>query len=166
MLLHVLLDDLRNWRIFLLMILSTLLATLAGRAKDQICGVQSCRVAVMIKAAILQYSLRLSPDARTQYPAGKIINLSTGDVNLLKTYTLKVHDIWTGPIQVAAIFVLVVQLIGLSGISGTSQASPESCPKDSLTLYTRRGSCRNMFLRTASSKYRDAQMYCGVHAIE
>ncbi|XHG05672.1 hypothetical protein AWENTII_008890 [Aspergillus wentii] len=116
--LHLFLQDLHNVSYLVFLATATFLATLSRCAKDQICRVQSNQIDTMLRSAIFQHGLRLSPESRKAYPAGKIINLSTNDVRFIKNYILKVHEIWSAPLQLAFIMVLIVRLIGLSGLCG------------------------------------------------
>ncbi|KAF1732449.1 hypothetical protein CRV24_008644 [Beauveria bassiana] len=67
------------------MVLCTLLATLCGRAKDQI----EC----MLRSVIFDKSLHLSPAARISHPPAKVINVNAVDVSFLTNYVLKIHDV-------------------------------------------------------------------------
>jgi ATP-binding cassette subfamily C (CFTR/MRP) protein 10 len=120
MILHLLLQDLHNKVLVTLLIVLSLTATLAGRTKDQMCRMQMNRVGGMLQAVIYSHGLKLSPESRSVYPAGKIITLMTNDVEFLKNYVFKIHDIWSSPLQLAVIMLLVVFLIGSSGFYGMS----------------------------------------------
>lgn len=118
MILHLLLQDLHNKVLVVLLIILSLIATLAGRTKDQMCRMQMNRIGGLLQAVIYSHGLKLSPASRSVYPTGKIITLMTNDVEFIENYVFKVHDIWSSPLQLTVIMLLVVFLIGSSGLYG------------------------------------------------
>lgn len=101
-----------------LLVGTNLLATLAGRAKNQVVRTHSTWVEAMLKTAIFEKSLRLSPAARIAHPPAQIINLSAVDVDFVSTYVLMIHDVWVAPIQIIIIAILAFSIIGPSALAG------------------------------------------------
>ncbi|PYH43502.1 P-loop containing nucleoside triphosphate hydrolase protein, partial [Aspergillus saccharolyticus JOP 1030-1] len=103
---------------FVVLFLASAVATLAGRAKDQICRVLSVRASSVLSLAIFQKSVRFSNLAHLRSPVGKVLGSSTTDMMLVRNYVLKVHDIWSSPVQLLLIAFMIVRLLGVSGIVG------------------------------------------------
>ena len=95
-----------------------ILGTLCGRAKDQICRVQSTLIASMLKGGLYNKSLRLSAASQTIFPAGKIINMSSHDVAFIRNYFVKVHDLWSATLQIIIIFMIVLWIMGRTCLLG------------------------------------------------
>ncbi|PYH90746.1 P-loop containing nucleoside triphosphate hydrolase protein [Aspergillus ellipticus CBS 707.79] len=93
-------------------------AVVAGRAKDQICRVLSVRASSVLQLAIFQKSVRFSNVAHQQCPVGKVLGSSTTDMMLVRNYVLKVHDVWSSPLQLLMIAFMIVRMLGISGIVG------------------------------------------------
>lgn len=118
MILRQLLQNPREVSHFVALFGVSVLATVTGRAKDQICRVLSIRASSLLQLAIFQKSLRFSNLAHLRCPVGKVLGSSTMDMMLIRNYILKVHDIWSSLIQLVLIAVLVFELLGPSGIAG------------------------------------------------
>lgn len=118
LILHALLKDTQNATLGCLLVVANVLATLAGRAKNQVVRTQSTWVETMLQTAIFEKSLRLSPAARIAHPPAQIINMSAFDVSFVATYVLKIHDIWVAPLQIIAIAVLASSILGPVAIVG------------------------------------------------
>ncbi|RAH75053.1 P-loop containing nucleoside triphosphate hydrolase protein [Aspergillus aculeatinus CBS 121060] len=103
---------------FVALFLASAVATLAGRAKDQICRVLSVRASSVLSMAIFQKSVRFSNLAHLRSPVGKVLGSSTTDMMLVRNYVLKVHDIWSSPLQLLLIAFMIVRLLGISGVVG------------------------------------------------
>ncbi|RAH86803.1 P-loop containing nucleoside triphosphate hydrolase protein [Aspergillus japonicus CBS 114.51] len=103
---------------FVALFLASAVATLAGRAKDQICRVLSVRASSVLSLALFQKSVRFSNLAHLRSPVGKVLGSSTTDMMLVRNYVLKVHDIWSSPVQLLLIAFMIVRLLGLSGVVG------------------------------------------------
>ncbi|KAH8648547.1 P-loop containing nucleoside triphosphate hydrolase protein [Xylariales sp. PMI_506] len=116
--LYKLLEDLHNVSLAWALILLTLAATLFGRAKDQVCRIHYAWVQSMVRSAIFEKSSRLSPAARSAYPPERVINMSSIDADNLSSYMLKVHDLWSAPLQIVAIGVLTVTIMGPTALFG------------------------------------------------
>lgn len=108
---------------FVALFLASAVATLAGRAKDQICRVLSVRASSVLSLAIFQKSVRFSNLAQLRSPVGKVLGSSTTDMMLVRNYVLKVHDIWSSPLQLLLIAFMIVRLLGISGVVGKDGAS-------------------------------------------
>lgn len=118
LLLRELLRDTRNTTLACLLVGANVVATLAGRAKNQVARTQSTWVEAMLRTSLFEKSLRLSPAARMAYPPAHIINMSAVDVDFVSTYVLKIHDIWVAPLQIVLIAVLACSLLGPSALAG------------------------------------------------
>lgn len=118
LILHELLKDTRNMAVAWLLVATNVLATLVGRAKNQVVRTQSTWVEAMLKTAIFEKSLRLSPAARIAHPPAQIINMSAVDVDFIGTYVLMIHDVWVAPLQIIVIAVLAFGIIGPSALVG------------------------------------------------
>ncbi|KAF3767031.1 P-loop containing nucleoside triphosphate hydrolase protein [Cryphonectria parasitica EP155] len=118
LLLRLLLLDTHSATLAWLLVGANIVATLAGRAKNQVVRTQSTWVEVMLRTAIFEKSLRLSPAARRVHPPAQIINMSAVDVDFLSAYVLKIHDIWVAPLQITAIVVLAASIIGPAALVG------------------------------------------------
>lgn len=94
------------------------LSSITGRAKDQIVRVQSEELRCMLQAAVFEKSLKLSSKARLMYPASKIINISSSDVEALRSYAAKVHDLWSSLFQIISIAVLIFLILDISSFYG------------------------------------------------
>jgi ATP-binding cassette subfamily C (CFTR/MRP) protein 10 len=99
----------------------SLVATMAGRSKDQICRVLAVRVSSILQLALFRKCLRFS--GRTTCTEGRLVSCSTTDMMLLRNYILKMHDIWSSPLQLILTILLVLRLLGLSGLLGKNLIS-------------------------------------------
>lgn len=118
LILRELLKGSQNITLGCMLIGANLLATLSGRAKNQVVRTQSTWVETMVQTAIFEKSLRLSPAARIAHPPAQIINMSTVDTDFISTYFLKIHDIWVAPLQIITIVVLASSILGPSAFVG------------------------------------------------
>ncbi|XWW96772.1 hypothetical protein V2A60_004752 [Cordyceps javanica] len=100
------------------LVAATMLATVCGRAKDQVCRVHAAWIECMLRGVIFEKSLGLSPTARAVHPAAKIINVNAVDVGFLTNYVLKIHDVWSAPLQILGIGVLTVFVMGWTSCVG------------------------------------------------
>lgn len=101
-----------------MLVVANVLATLAGRAKNQVVRTKSTWFEAMLQTAIFEKSLRLSPAARVAHPPAQIINMSAVDVNFVSTYVLKIHDIWVAPLQILVIAMLASSILGPAACIG------------------------------------------------
>lgn len=100
------------------LVAATVFATILGRAKDQVCRVHAAWIECMLRSVIFEKSLKLSPAARTAHPSAKIININAVDVGFLTNYVLKIHDVWSAPLQIAGIGILSVSVMGWTSCVG------------------------------------------------
>ncbi|OAQ95919.1 hypothetical protein LLEC1_04564 [Akanthomyces lecanii] len=100
------------------LVAATFLATVCGRAKDQVCRVHAAWIECMLRSVIFTKSLKLSPAARVAHPSAKIINVNAVDVGFLTNYVLKIHDVWSAPLQIVGIGVLTVSVMGWTSCVG------------------------------------------------
>lgn len=101
-----------------LLVAANVVATLSGRAKNQVVRTQSAWAEAMLKTSIFEKSLRLSPAARIAHPPAQIINMSAVDVDFVATYVLMIHDVWVAPLQIIIIVILAFSIIGPSALVG------------------------------------------------
>ncbi|KAJ6785291.1 hypothetical protein PWT90_01091 [Aphanocladium album] len=99
-------------------VVATFLATVCGRAKDQVCRVHAAWIECMLRSVIFEKSLKLSPAARVAYPSAKIININAVDVGFLTNYVLKIHDVWSAPLQILGIGILTMSVMGWTSCVG------------------------------------------------
>lgn len=111
----------------ILLFFVSLVATLSGRAKDQVCRVQATFMSAMLKAGLYEKCLYMSPQSRAMYPAGTIITVSSHDVSFFRNYFLKVHDIWSSVMQIIIISLLVFWILGPSCLIGTTTLPEQDC---------------------------------------
>lgn len=100
------------------MVVCTLLATLCGRSKDQVCRVHSAWIECMLRSVIFDKSFHLSPAARISHPPAKVINVNAVDVGFLTNYVLKIHDVWSAPLQIIGIAFLTFGVMGWTSVFG------------------------------------------------
>ncbi|EHK26736.1 uncharacterized protein TRIVIDRAFT_34120 [Trichoderma virens Gv29-8] len=118
LLLHKLLEKPHDAPIAWGLVVVTLAATVFGRAKDQLCRVHYAWMELMLRAAIFEKSIKLCPEARVEYPPERIINMSSVDADNLASYMLKVHDLWSAPLQIVGIGALTVTIMGPTALFG------------------------------------------------
>ncbi|KAM7211688.1 P-loop containing nucleoside triphosphate hydrolase protein [Rhypophila decipiens] len=116
--LHRLLITPRSVPLAVTLIATTILSTLLGRARDQVCRTHAIWTEGMLRSTIFVKALRLSASARVDHPPAKIINLSAVDVDFLSNYVLRLHDIWSAPLQILAIACLAVSIMGWPALAG------------------------------------------------
>ncbi|KAM7198968.1 multidrug resistance-associated protein 4 [Rhypophila sp. PSN 637] len=85
--LHRLLITTRSVPLAVSLIATTILSTLLGRARDQVCRTHATWIDGMLGSTIFAKALRLSASARVDHPPAKIINLSAVDVAFLSIFT-------------------------------------------------------------------------------
>ncbi|KAJ3492703.1 hypothetical protein NLG97_g5201 [Lecanicillium saksenae] len=100
------------------LVLATFIATICGRAKDQVCRVHAAWIECMLRGIIFEKSLKLSPAARVTHPSAKIININAVDVGFLTNYVLKIHDVWSAPLQILGIGILTFSVMGWTSCVG------------------------------------------------
>ncbi|KAK2006471.1 hypothetical protein LZ32DRAFT_91952 [Colletotrichum eremochloae] len=100
------------------LVIITLAATVSGRAKDQVCCTQAIWCEGMLQTVLFEKTLNLSPTSRTLHSPASIINMSAVDINFISNYVMKIHDIWSAPIQIIGIATLTIRLMGWSALYG------------------------------------------------
>lgn len=120
LLLHKLLERHHDASLAWGLVIVTLAATVFGRAKDQLCRVHYAWMELMLRAAIFEKSIKICPEARVEYPPERIVNMSSVDADNLAYYMLKVHDVWSAPLQIIGIAVLTVSIMGPTALFGKS----------------------------------------------
>lgn len=74
----------------------------------------------MLRAAIFYKSIKLYPKNRVEYSPERIANMGSVDADNLAYYKLKVHDIWSAPLQIMGIAALTVTVMRPAGPFGRS----------------------------------------------
>jgi hypothetical protein len=72
----------------------------------------------MLRTTIFEKSLYLSPEERVNHPPEQVINMSAVDVEALGMYVWKIHEIWSAPLQIVAIALFVISIMGNSALWG------------------------------------------------
>lgn len=99
-------------------ILVSFLAILTGRSKDQIVRMLAMRTSAKLQSSIFKKSMCFSCSARATNPLGSILSVSTHDMEFIRNYLIKVHDIWSGPLQLTVLFISAIRIIGIHGLVG------------------------------------------------
>ncbi|KAK4493262.1 hypothetical protein RD792_017859, partial [Penstemon davidsonii] len=69
-------------------------------------------------AAVFRKSLRLTHEARKQFPSGKITNMMTTDANALQQICQQLHGLWSAPFRISMAMVLLYQQLGVASLLG------------------------------------------------
>jgi ABC-type phosphate/phosphonate transport system permease subunit len=103
---------------------TSLLGSLTGRAKDQVCRIQAIHVASVLKSGLFEKSLELSVDGRASFPPATTINIFSHDLAFFQNYLLKFHDIWSAVLQILVVAAFATWILGPSAIPGTVHGLP------------------------------------------
>ncbi|XP_022973222.1 ABC transporter C family member 2-like isoform X3 [Cucurbita maxima] len=76
------------------------------------------RLRSTLVASVFRKSLRLTHEARKEFPTGKITNLITTDAATLQEITQSLHTLWSAPFRITIAMVLLYQLLGVSSLLG------------------------------------------------
>uniref|UniRef100_A0A7N0T3Q1 ABC-type xenobiotic transporter n=1 Tax=Kalanchoe fedtschenkoi TaxID=63787 RepID=A0A7N0T3Q1_KALFE len=76
------------------------------------------RLRSTLVAAIFRKSLRLTHDARKNFPSGMITNMISTDANALQQICQQLHGLWSAPFRIIVAMVLLYQQLGVSSIIG------------------------------------------------
>ncbi|KAJ4703004.1 ABC transporter C family member 2-like [Melia azedarach] len=82
------------------------------------------RLRSTLVAAIFRKSLRLTPEARKNFPSGKITNLISKDVNKLEQVCSQLHLMWSAPLRIIICMVLLYQQLGVASLLGSIMLVP------------------------------------------
>ncbi|XWS55357.1 hypothetical protein CRYUN_Cryun10bG0167700 [Craigia yunnanensis] len=77
------------------------------------------RLRSTLVAAIFHKSLRLTHEARKNFPSGKITNMITTDANALQQICQQLHVLWSAPFRIIISMVLLYQQLGVASLLGS-----------------------------------------------
>ncbi|XP_041993077.1 ABC transporter C family member 12-like [Salvia splendens] len=77
------------------------------------------RLRSTLVAAIFRKSLRLTHEARKNFPSGRITNMITTDANALQQITQQLHGLWSSPFRIIMAMILLYQQLGVASLLGS-----------------------------------------------
>ncbi|OMO92329.1 hypothetical protein COLO4_17673 [Corchorus olitorius] len=77
------------------------------------------RLRSTLVAAIFYKSLRLTHEARKNFPSGKITNMITTDANALQQICQQLHVLWSAPFRIIISMALLYQQLGVASLLGS-----------------------------------------------
>ncbi|KAH6773481.1 multidrug resistance-associated protein 2 [Perilla frutescens var. frutescens] len=77
------------------------------------------RLRSTLVAAIFRKSLRLTHEARKNFPSGRITNMITTDANALQQICQQLHGLWSSPFRIIMAMVLLYQQLGVASLLGS-----------------------------------------------
>ncbi|CAI0410668.1 unnamed protein product [Linum tenue] len=77
------------------------------------------RLRSTLVAAIFRKSLRLTHEARKNFPSGKITNMITTDANAIQLICQQLHNLWSAPFTITLSMVLLYQQLGVASLLGS-----------------------------------------------
>ncbi|CAN0874920.1 ABC transporter C family member 2 [Linum grandiflorum] len=77
------------------------------------------RLRSTLVAAIFRKSLRLTHEARKNFPTGKITNMITTDANTIQQICQQLHNLWSAPFRITLSMVLLYQQLGVASLFGS-----------------------------------------------
>lgn len=77
------------------------------------------RLRSTLVAAIFHKSLRLTHEARKNFPSGKITNMITTDTTALQQICQQLHILWSAPFRIVISMVLLYQQLGVASLLGS-----------------------------------------------
>ncbi|KAG4114411.1 hypothetical protein ERO13_D12G044900v2 [Gossypium hirsutum] len=77
------------------------------------------RLRSTLVAAIFHKSLRLTHEARKNFPSGKITNMITTDATALQQICQQLHVLWSAPFRIIISMVLLYQQLGVASLLGS-----------------------------------------------
>ncbi|XP_052481315.1 ABC transporter C family member 12 isoform X3 [Gossypium raimondii] len=77
------------------------------------------RLRSTLVAAIFHNSLRLTHEARKNFPSGKITNMITTDATALQQICQQLHVLWSAPFRIIISMVLLYQQLGVASLLGS-----------------------------------------------
>lgn len=78
----------------------------------------ACNVRVGCSGLIYQKTLRLSKASTEEGQNGKIINMLSNDLAKFELGLQLVHDVWRGPLEALAFFIVIYTEIGVAAVVG------------------------------------------------
>ncbi|KAI3682950.1 hypothetical protein L1987_83349 [Smallanthus sonchifolius] len=73
----------------------------------------------ILVAAVFQKSLRLTHEARKNFPSGKTMNMITTDANALQQVCNQLHGLWSAPFRIVLSMILLYQQLGIASLVGS-----------------------------------------------
>ncbi|CAI0545470.1 unnamed protein product [Linum tenue] len=77
------------------------------------------RLRSTLVAAIFRKSLRLTHEARKNFPTGKITNMITTDANTIQQVCQQLHNLWSAPFRITLSMILLYQQLGVASLLGS-----------------------------------------------
>ncbi|KAL8214640.1 hypothetical protein R6Q57_004089 [Mikania cordata] len=77
------------------------------------------RIRSILVAAVFRKSLRLTHEARKNFPSGKTINMITTDANALQQVCNQLHGLWSAPFRIVLSMILLYQQLGIASLVGS-----------------------------------------------
>ncbi|GLT67383.1 hypothetical protein SLA2020_396970 [Shorea laevis] len=77
------------------------------------------RLRSTLGAAVFRKSLRLTHEARKNFPSGKITNMITTDTNALQQICQQLHGLWSSPFRIVMSMVLLYKQLGVASLLGS-----------------------------------------------
>ncbi|KAI3740119.1 hypothetical protein L2E82_30538 [Cichorium intybus] len=74
------------------------------------------RIRSILVAAVFRKSLRLTQEARKNFPSGKITNMITTDANALQQICNQLHGLWSAPFRIVLSMILLYQQLGIASL--------------------------------------------------
>lgn len=78
----------------------------------------ACKMRVACSGLVYQKSLRLLRSSTEEGQSGRIIHLLSNDLPKFDLGMGYLHDVWKGPMQAVAYFVVIYMEIGIAGVAG------------------------------------------------
>lgn len=96
-----------------------LVFTFCGRSSDQLVKRMALDVKTALILAVYKKSLRLSAENNQKYGKGYIMNLLNVDCESVSRVWEATHLVWSIPLQLITVIILLSRLLGVSAWSGT-----------------------------------------------
>ena len=95
-----------------------LASTLCGRSSDQLVKRMALNVKTVLISAVYKKALRLSTESNQKYNKGYIMNLVNVDCESVSKAWEVAHQVWSIPMQLTVVTVLLCRLLGASAWAG------------------------------------------------
>ncbi|TPX32622.1 hypothetical protein SmJEL517_g04298 [Synchytrium microbalum] len=102
----------------LLLFFAQVNVSISNSAKELKVRSLGVRMKTIMVSAIFRKSLRLSARSRHEYPSGRVMNLLAQDTNTLEWFSQWIHDMWSVPVQIIFLSLLLVYYLGRAGAFG------------------------------------------------
>ncbi|KAM0052069.1 putative ABC-type xenobiotic transporter [Helianthus debilis subsp. tardiflorus] len=77
------------------------------------------RIRSILVSAVFRKSLRLTHEARKNFPSGKTMNMITTDANALQQVCNQLHGLWSAPFRIVLSMILLYQQLGIASLVGS-----------------------------------------------